>query len=49
MDSTSVQFRERLTDWSDDRWSVASSGSVAQGQLITLNKGLLAILSQRKK
>jgi hypothetical protein len=30
-------------DWSDDRWSVASSGSVAQGQLITLNKGLLVL------
>lgn len=30
-------------DWSDDRWAVATSGRVAQGQLITLTKGLLVL------
>jgi hypothetical protein len=44
VDGIVARVRRKIDcDWSDDRWSVASSGSVAQGQLITLNKGLLVL------
>ena len=43
-DGVVARVRRKIDcDWSDDRWSVTSSGSVAQGQLITLNKGLLVL------
>lgn len=30
-------------DWSDDRWAVATSSQITQGQLITLTKGILVL------
>jgi hypothetical protein len=30
-------------DWADDRWSIATSASIAEGQRINLNRGLLVL------
>jgi ferric-dicitrate binding protein FerR (iron transport regulator) len=43
-DGSVAQVRRKIDcDWSDDRWSVISSGRIAEGQLIRLTKGLLVL------
>jgi hypothetical protein len=43
-DGSVAQVRRKIDcDWSDDRWSVTSSGRIAEGQLIRLTKGLLVL------
>jgi hypothetical protein len=44
VDGVVAQVRRKIDcDWADNRWTVATSAQIAQGQMITLSKGLLVL------
>jgi hypothetical protein len=44
VDGVVAQVRRKIDcDWADNRWTVATSAQIAEGQLITISKGLLVL------